>query len=76
MSKIKTFAKGDSPFFCKNIKEVLRVNDDLKKKIQEIEIQNEKDFKEATEQHEQAIKKKAEEAKAREDQLKAKMREQ
>ena len=44
MSKIKTVAKGNSPFFCKDIKEVLAVNDGLKKKIQEIEAKTKRDF--------------------------------
>ena len=45
MSTIKTFAKGNSPFFCKDMKEVLAVNDDLKKKIQEIEAEAERELK-------------------------------
>jgi hypothetical protein len=51
MSKIKMIAMGNSAFFCKDIKEVEAVNDDLKKKIQEIEADGQRDFKEATEKH-------------------------
>jgi len=42
MSKIKTVAKGNYPFFCKDIKEILKVNDDLKKKIDQLEAHKEK----------------------------------
>ena len=51
MSKIKTVAKGNPPFFCKDIKEVSAVNDDLKKKIEEIEAETQRDLKETTEKH-------------------------
>ncbi len=44
MSKIKTVAKGNFPFFCKDVKEVLAVNDGLKKKIQEIEADTKRDL--------------------------------
>lgn len=46
MSKIKALTKANPPFFCKDIKAVLKDNDRLLKEIEEIGIKNKKDFEE------------------------------
>ncbi len=80
MAELKTFAKENQPFFCKDIKEVLKEKDALLKKIQENEAKSKKERAEyisaEEKKHKLALDKIKEEHKAQEDLLRAKVEKQ